>query len=98
MGFPFYHEPAVNSQDELAVATSGSHNLRRRSNGWRQSRDAGLSLPGVPRGECGTRGRQAVPLRRKALRASGLRLVAQGPLSGAAAFPAVRVLAAPQTR
>jgi len=37
-----------------------------------QSRDAGLptspgqvALPGVPQGECGTRGRQAVPLRRK---------------------------------
>src|SRR5271157_2584479 len=27
-----------------------------------QSRDAGLALPGVPQGECGTRGRQAVPL------------------------------------
>ena len=26
-------KPTVNSQDELAVATSGSHNLRRRSNG-----------------------------------------------------------------
>ena len=25
------------------------------------SRDAGLALPGVPQGECGTRGRQAVP-------------------------------------
>jgi hypothetical protein len=27
-----------------------------------QLRDAGLVLPGVPHGECGTRGRQAVPL------------------------------------
>jgi hypothetical protein len=26
-------EPAVNSQDELDVATSGSHNLRHRSKG-----------------------------------------------------------------
>src|SRR5208283_5113404 len=26
------------------------------------SRDAGLALPGVPQGECGNRGRQAVPL------------------------------------
>ncbi len=28
-----------------------------------QSRDAGLALPGIPQGECQTRGRQAVPLR-----------------------------------
>jgi len=33
MGFSFDDEPTVHSQDELAVATSGSHNLRRRSNG-----------------------------------------------------------------
>jgi len=33
VGFPFDDGPTVNSQDELAVATSGSHNLRRRSNG-----------------------------------------------------------------
>ena len=33
VGFPFDDEPAVNSQDQLIVATSGSHNLRRRSNG-----------------------------------------------------------------
>ena len=33
VGFSFDDEPTVNSQDELAVATSGSHNLRRRSNG-----------------------------------------------------------------
>ena len=33
MGFPYDDEPTVNSQEELAVATSGSHNLRRRSNG-----------------------------------------------------------------
>ncbi len=33
MGFSFDDEPTVNSQDELAVATSGSHNLRHRSNG-----------------------------------------------------------------
>ena len=33
VGFPFDDEPTVNSQDELAVATSGSHNLRRGSNG-----------------------------------------------------------------
>ena len=32
-GFSFDDEPTVNSQDELAVATSGSQNLRRRSNG-----------------------------------------------------------------
>jgi hypothetical protein len=32
-GFPFGDEPTVNSQDELAVATSGSRNLRRRSKG-----------------------------------------------------------------
>jgi hypothetical protein len=46
------------------MATSGSHNLRRRSNGRMQLRDVGvgLALPGVPHGECGTRGRQAVPL------------------------------------
>jgi hypothetical protein len=31
--FPFAAEPTVDSQDELAVATSGSHNLRRRPNG-----------------------------------------------------------------
>ncbi len=33
VGFSSDHEPTVNSQDELAVATSGSHNLRRCSNG-----------------------------------------------------------------
>ena len=33
VGFYFDDEPTVNSQDELAVDTSGSHNLRRRSNG-----------------------------------------------------------------
>ena len=33
VGFPFDDEPTVNSQDELAVATSGSHNLRRRLKG-----------------------------------------------------------------
>jgi hypothetical protein len=31
VGFSFDDELTVNSQDELAVATSGSHNLRRRS-------------------------------------------------------------------
>jgi hypothetical protein len=36
-----------------------------------QSRDAGLALPGVPHGECGTRGRQAVPPTAKALRHRG---------------------------
>ena len=30
--FPFDAKLAVNSQNELAVDTSGSHNLRRRSN------------------------------------------------------------------
>jgi len=30
-GFPFADEPTVNSKNELTVATSGSHNLRRRS-------------------------------------------------------------------
>jgi len=33
VAFSFDDEPTVNSQGELAVATSGSHNLRRRSNG-----------------------------------------------------------------
>jgi hypothetical protein len=33
VGFSFDDEPTVNSQGELAVATSGSHNLRRRSKG-----------------------------------------------------------------
>jgi len=33
VGFPFEGEPTVNSPGELTVATSGSHNLRRRSNG-----------------------------------------------------------------
>ena len=33
MGVSFEDEPTVNSQDELAVATSASYNLRRRSNG-----------------------------------------------------------------
>ena len=33
VGIPFDDEPTVNSQDESAGATSGSHNLRRRSNG-----------------------------------------------------------------
>ena len=32
VGFSFDDEPTVNSKDELTVATSGSHNLRRRSN------------------------------------------------------------------
>jgi hypothetical protein len=32
-GFPLDDEPTVNSQDELAVATSGPPNLTRRSNG-----------------------------------------------------------------
>ena len=31
VGFSFDDEPRVNSKDELTVATSGSHNLRRRS-------------------------------------------------------------------
>jgi hypothetical protein len=31
VGFSFDDEPTVNSQDELAVATSGPQNLRRRS-------------------------------------------------------------------
>ena len=31
-GFSFADEPPVNSKDELSAATSGSHNLRRRSN------------------------------------------------------------------
>jgi hypothetical protein len=30
VGFPFDDGPPANSQDELTVATSGSHNLRRR--------------------------------------------------------------------
>src|SRR5208283_1023617 len=55
----------------------------------------GLALPGVLHGECGTRGRRAVPLQRKALRTSGFRLVSQCPYFGAAALPAVRVVAAP---
>jgi len=63
VGFSYADEPTVNSKNELAGATSGSHNLRRRSKGWMPSRDAGLALPGVPHGECGTGGRQAVPLR-----------------------------------
>jgi hypothetical protein len=33
VGFSFDDEPTVNSQDELALAASESHNLRRRSNG-----------------------------------------------------------------
>jgi hypothetical protein len=33
VGIAFADEPTLNSQDELAEATSGSHNLRRRSNG-----------------------------------------------------------------
>ncbi len=33
VGFPFDDDPTVNSQGELTVATSGSHNLRRRSKG-----------------------------------------------------------------
>src|SRR5208337_1688886 len=32
VGFSFDDEPTVNSKDELTVATSGSHNLRRCSN------------------------------------------------------------------
>ena len=33
LGFSFEDERTVNSKNEFAVATSGSHNLRRRSNG-----------------------------------------------------------------
>jgi hypothetical protein len=33
VGFSFDDEPTITSQEELAMATSGSHNLRRRSNG-----------------------------------------------------------------
>jgi hypothetical protein len=64
VGFSVDDEPTVNSQGELSVATSGSHNLSRRSNGRMQSGDVGVGLapPGVPHGECETRGRQAVPL------------------------------------
>ena len=56
-GFSFDDEPTVNSQGELAVATSGSHNLRRRSNGSMKFGDVGvgLALAGVPHGERGTR-------------------------------------------
>ena len=63
-GFPFDDECMGNSQDELAVPTSRSHNLRRRSNGCMELRDVGVgrALPGVPQGECGARGRHAVPL------------------------------------
>jgi hypothetical protein len=32
VGFSFDDEPTVKSQDELTVATSGPHNLIRRSN------------------------------------------------------------------
>ena len=32
LGFSFEDERTVNSKNEFAVATSGSHNLRRRSN------------------------------------------------------------------
>jgi|GEM_PF-6044073 len=44
VGISIDDEPTVNSQDELAVATSGSHNLRRRSNGRMQSGDVGVGL------------------------------------------------------
>jgi len=62
-GFSFDDEPTVNYQDELTVATSGSHNLSRRSNGSMQLRDVGvgLALPGVPQGECGTGGTASCP-------------------------------------
>jgi hypothetical protein len=68
-GFSFDDEPTVNSQDELKRAVT--------SDKWRAHLYAlaashlsqldhrvgvGLALPGVPQGECGTRGRQAVPL------------------------------------
>jgi len=33
VGLSFDRQPTVNSQGELAVAPSGSHNLRRGSNG-----------------------------------------------------------------
>jgi hypothetical protein len=42
-GYFFDAEPTVNSQDELAAATSGSHNLRRRSNG-----ECNHEMPGLP--------------------------------------------------
>src|SRR5271157_1074079 len=58
----------------------------------------GLALHFLVRRQCTRRGRQAVPLLRKALRTSGSGPVAQGPRSGPAALPAVRVLAVPQTR
>ena len=46
--FSLDDEPTVNSQDELTVTTSGSHNLRRRSGAdpaLRGRRYAGLQLP-----------------------------------------------------
>ena len=54
-----------------------------------QGHARGVPLPFLVRRQCTPRGRQALPLRRKALRTSGSR---EG---GPAAFPAVRVLAAP---
>src|SRR5208337_48640 len=64
----------------------------------------GLALPFLVRRQCTRRGRQAVPLLRKALRTSRSGVVAQGPRSGpfaplragSAAPPAARALAAPQ--
>ena len=48
VGLSFDDEPTVNSKDELTVATSGSHNLRRRSGAdpaLPGRRNAGLQLP-----------------------------------------------------
>jgi hypothetical protein len=99
-GFPFDDEPTVNSQDELAVATSGVTQSQAPFKRVKALRDVGVGLPTAPgqvalpsvlQRECGTRGRQAVPLRRKA--SGKLRgHVAQGPLSGPAALPAARLL------
>jgi hypothetical protein len=115
-GFSFADEPTVNSKDELAVATSGSSDLRRVSNCnlcacsfppcATRSPSRGRACPTLPGSAAMyAEGTASRPPTAKGLADIGVqeneictRVVAQGPLSGPAAFPAVRVLAAPLTR
>ena len=68
MGFSFDDKPTANSQGELAVATSWSHNLRRRSNGWNPlTKCRGLPYPAFRGVKAEPRGRQADPPTTKGL-------------------------------
>jgi len=68
--FSFDDKPTVNSQDELAVATSGSHNLRRRSNGECNHEMPGLPYPTFRRVNAGPGGGKPSPYGERAWRTS----------------------------